>query len=319
MLLSVRGVTKDYGKRRAVDDVSFDVEKGEIFGLLGPNGAGKTTLVSMISGLIRPTTGDIFLDGKSVLREPMEVKRRLGVVPQEIALYPTLTALENLRFWAKMQDVPAREEPSRIERVLEITGLSERRKDMVGTFSGGMKRRLNIAVALLHNPLLLILDEPTVGVDPQSRTHILDTVADLAKHGLTVLFTSHYMEEVEHLCRRVAVMDEGKIIAQGTVTELKRIVGEMDEVSVSVARIGGSLSTDAAEDLFSQAKREMPGLVDLRLNDGEIVAYTQSSSRLLPAFLAFLVSRGFKIQSVSVKEPSLEAVFLKLTGKKLRD
>ncbi|MBE3519743.1 MAG: ABC transporter ATP-binding protein [Firmicutes bacterium] len=319
MLLSVRGVTKDYGKRRAVDNVSFEVEKGEIFGLLGPNGAGKTTLVSMISGLIRPLTGDILLDGKSVLREPMEVKRRLGVVPQDIALYPSLTAVENLQFWARMQDVPAREESARIERVLGITGLSERRKDRVATFSGGMKRRLNIAVALLHNPLLLILDEPTVGVDPQSRTHILDTVADLAKQGLTVLFTSHYMEEVEHLCGRVAVMDEGKIIAQGTVTELKRIVGEMDEVSVNVTKLGANLVGGAGDDFYAQAKQEVPGLVDLRMNDEEIVAYTQSSSQLLPALLAFLVSRGFKIQSVSVKEPSLEAVFLKLTGKRLRD
>ena len=214
-IIEVKELTKVYSGRKAVDRINFEIKKGEVFGLLGPNGAGKTTTISMLSCLIPPTSGDAHIEGKSIIKEPIEVKKRIGVVPQDIALYPTLSAKENLFFWGEMYGLGGRRLKEKVDEVLQIVGLTERSKDRINKYSGGMKRRINIAVGLLPSPKLLILDEPTVGVDPQSRTNILESLRKLNKDGLTILYTSHYMEEVEFLCDRVAVMDLGKIIPRG--------------------------------------------------------------------------------------------------------
>ncbi|MCG2821758.1 MAG: ATP-binding cassette domain-containing protein, partial [Candidatus Atribacteria bacterium] len=220
-MVEVKKLTKIYDARKAVDGISFEIKKGEVFGLLGPNGAGKTTTISMLSCLISPTSGDAHIEEKSIIKEPIEVKKRIGVVPQDIALYPTLSAKENLFFWGEMYGLSGRRLKEKVDEVLQVVGLTERSKDRINKYSGGMKRRINIAVGLLPSPKLLILDEPTVGVDPQSRTNILETLKGLNKNGLTILYTSHYMEEVEFLCDRIAIMDLGKIIAQGTQNELR--------------------------------------------------------------------------------------------------
>ena len=219
-MLEVKEVRKSYGKHVAVKDVTFSVGKGEAFGLLGPNGAGKSTTIAMICGLLPYESGDILIDGLSVKKEPRNVKKIIGIVPQEIALYPTMTAHDNLLFWGRMYGLTRAQGKRRAKVVLEIIGLQDRAKHKVETFSGGMKRRLNIGAALMHEPELLIMDEPTVGIDPQSRNHILETVKHLNQEGMTVIYTSHYMEEVENLCDRIGIVDEGKIIALGKKEEL---------------------------------------------------------------------------------------------------
>jgi ABC-2 type transport system ATP-binding protein len=218
--VEARNLVKRFGKLEAVKGISFSIGKGEIFGLLGPNGAGKSTTIHMLSGYLEPDEGDAFIGGHSVTREPRTVKRLIGVVPQEIALYRDLTAQENLDFFASLYGMPARERRERAAQVLQFVGLYERRKEPVKNFSGGMQRRLNIAIALMHRPAFLLLDEPTIGVDPQSREHIFESIERLAAEGTTILYTTHYMEEAERLCRRIAIMDEGHIIAMGTLEEL---------------------------------------------------------------------------------------------------
>lgn len=232
-IIEVKELTKVYEGRKAVDSINFEIKKSEVFGLLGPNGAGKTTTISMLSCLITPTSGDAHIEGKSIIKEPIEVKKRIGVVPQDIALYPTLSAKENLFFWGEMYGLSSKRLKEKVDEVLQVVGLSERSKDRINKYSGGMKRRINIAVGLLPSPKLLILDEPTVGVDPQSRTNILESLKKLNKDGLTILYTSHYMEEVEFLCDRVVVMDLGKIIARGTQNELRLLAGKMDSLKIA--------------------------------------------------------------------------------------
>jgi ABC-2 type transport system ATP-binding protein len=221
-LVAVRGLTKRFGQRTAVDDVSFSIRRGEIFGLLGPNGAGKSTTVNMVSTYLPPDAGEVTIAGHSV-RDGMAVKRLVGVVPQEIALYDDLTALENADFFARIYDVPRSERKMRAQEVLEQVGLADRARERVKGFSGGMKRRLNLALGLLHRPAFLMLDEPTVGVDPQSRERIFDIIRDLQQKGTTLLYTTHYMEEAEQLCNHIAIMDDGRIIAMGTLEELLRL------------------------------------------------------------------------------------------------
>jgi ABC-2 type transport system ATP-binding protein len=309
-ILQVSDLVKRFGDLAAVDGVSFAVEQGEVFGLLGPNGAGKTTTISMISCLIDPTSGSIVVDGHEVGRDSTGVKRSLGVVPQEIALYPELSAAENLSFWGKMYGLSGAELKKAVAEALELAGLADRAKERIEKYSGGMKRRINIAAGILHHPKVLLMDEPTVGIDPQSRNHILETVKQLNASGMTVLYTSHYMEEVEYLCDRIAIMDHGKVIALGTLDELRDVVGGMDVVSVEVS--------GATENVL-KAVGAIPGVEKVEGTEDTIEVLTKSSGTIMGRLVAALESEGARVTSVSVKEPDLESVFLHLTGKSLRD
>lgn len=310
-LLEVKELSKSYGNIKAVGGISFEIQKGEIFGLLGPNGAGKTTTISMLSCLIKPDSGDAFVDGCSILKDSMEVKKRIGVVPQDVSLYPTLSAQENLVFFGEMYGLTGSKLREKVDDVLEVVGLKDRRKEAINKYSGGMKRRINIAVGLLPSPKLLILDEPTVGVDPQSRTNILETLKELNKKGLTILYTSHYMEEVEFLCHRIAIMDLGKIIAIGSLNELRLLVGERDLLRISTAN-------EISKDLVETVKK-IPDVSEARVLDESIEILTLHGRKLLPQIIEIFTDTGVKIKSVEVKEPNLESVFLHLTGKELRD
>jgi len=310
-LLEVKELSKSYGNIKAVGGISFEIQKGEIFGLLGPNGAGKTTTISMLSCLIKPDSGDAFVDGYSISKDSMEVKKRIGVVPQDVSLYPTLSAQENLVFFGEMYGLTGSKLREKVDEVLEIVGLKDRRKEAINKYSGGMKRRINIAVGLLPSPKLLILDEPTVGVDPQSRTNILETLKELNKEGLTILYTSHYMEEVEFLCHRIAIMDLGKIIAIGSLNELRLLVGERDLLRISTAN-------EISKDLVETVKK-IPDVSEARVLDESIEILTLHGRKLLPQIIEIFGDAGIKIKSVEVKEPNLESVFLHLTGKELRD
>ena len=308
--VEVRQLVKRFGDFTAVDDVSFEIAEGEIFGLLGPNGAGKTTTISMISCLLEPTDGDVIVAGASARREQREVKRALGVVPQEIALYPTLTAAENLRFWGRMYGLSGTALKGAVDYALEIAGLADRAKERVEKYSGGMKRRVNIAAGILHKPKVLLMDEPTVGIDPQSRNHILETVKDLNSSGMTVLYTSHYMEEVELLCDRIAIMDHGRVIASGTTAELRKLVGDRDVIDVRV---------EGLTDDTLACMRALDGVEEANRADGSLQVLTRDSGRTLGAVVGVLNDAGAHVSSVQVQEPNLESVFLHLTGKSLRD
>jgi len=309
-LIEVKEATKVFDSQTAVDKVSFSVEAGEVFGLLGPNGAGKSTLISMISTLLAPTAGDILVDGHSVTKEPMAVKKVIGLVPQDIALYPTLTARENLEFWGKMYGLDGSAIKQRTEAVLDIVRLTDRAKEKIDTYSGGMKRRINIAAGLLHSPKILFMDEPTVGIDPQSRNHILDMVKKLNQQGLTVVYTSHYMEEVEFLCDRVAIVDHGKVIASGTLDELRLVVGNKDTIKVAVKDVSDAAIT---------AVGDMKGVDSVTASDGRLEILSSQGRTVLADVIGVLNDSNVTISSVEVVEPDLESVFLHLTGRSLRD
>jgi ABC-2 type transport system ATP-binding protein len=298
---------------KAVRGVSFQIAAGEIYSLLGPNGAGKTTTISMLTGLLAPTEGDALVDGHSVVKEMQQVKKVIGVVPQEIALYPTITARENLVFWGRMYGLRGERLKARVEAALEIAGLTGRADDRVETYSGGMKRRLNIAVGLLHEPKVLFMDEPTVGIDPQTRRRILDTVKSLNAAGMTVLYTTHYMEEAEELSHRIGIIDHGKLIAEGTLDELTQLVGEYDTVQLYV---------DSGEhDIESCARAlgELPNVHKAYGEDGHLIVQAREANDMLPEVLAHLTRSGVRVKSLEIQEPNLEAVFLHLTGRALRD
>lgn len=307
--IKVQDLYRHFGEVKAVDGVSFTVRAGEIFSLLGPNGAGKSTTISMLSCLLQPTKGDAFIMGHSIRREAQEVKASLGVVPQEVALYPDLSARENLEFWGKMYGLRGSKLQQRVDEVLEIIGLSARQKGQVGTYSGGMKRRVNIAAALLHKPQVIIMDEPTVGIDPQSRRHILDNVKELNRQGMTVLYTTHYMEEAQELSDQIAIIDQGKIISCGTHAELVKIVGELDRIDLT-------LNTTSPEVL--ERWRKTPGVTSLSTENDAVSLLVKDSNQVLPRLFESTLP-GVRITSVNIQEPNLEAVFLHLTGKALRD
>jgi ABC-2 type transport system ATP-binding protein len=310
LVLECRDLRKAFGEREAVKGVGFGISPGETYGLLGPNGAGKTTTISMICGLLGRDGGSVTVAGRELETTSVEAKSVIGYVPQELAVYPDLTARENLRFFAKLYDVSKKEIAGRIEDVLTITGLGERADERTDGFSGGMKRRLNIGIALLHRPRLLILDEPTVGVDPQSRNAILSNVEDLSGEGMAVLYTTHYMEEAERLCDRVGIIDEGEIKAEGTRRELVALLGERDRVTLQAS---GDVAR-AARQLLAAHEVE-----DATAREGGIDLIVQGASYRLPAILATVSGTGAHVTGVDVTEPDLEAVFLRLTGKALRD
>lgn len=310
-IVTAQGLVKRFGDLVAVDHVDFDIREGEIFGLLGPNGAGKTTTISMVSGLLDPTEGDVIVDGHSIRKQPVAVKRVLGVVPQEIALYPALNARENLSFWGRMYGMSGKALSSAVDEALELAGLSDRAKERIEKYSGGMKRRINIAAGILHKPRVLLMDEPTVGIDPQSRNHILEQVKMLNKAGMTVLYTSHYMEEVEFLCDRVAIMDHGKVIALGTIEELRRLVGDADIVRVGV--------DDTMTEETVAVVRAVSGVSKADHNGTMLEVLASDGGGALAAIISALNAAGEKVHSAEVIEPNLESVFLHLTGKSLRD
>ncbi|MFY9446879.1 MAG: ABC transporter ATP-binding protein [Dethiobacteria bacterium] len=308
-MVKVSGLTKRYKGLTAVDGISFEIPRGAVFGLLGPNGAGKSTTVSMLSGLIRPDAGEISIEGLDLWRRPLQAKAAMGIVPQEIALYPSLTARENLKFWGRLYRLGGRELSRRVEEVLDLVGLRERANEPLEKYSGGMKRRINIAAGLLHNPRLLILDEPTVGVDPQSRRAILETIKELNRQGLTVLYTSHYMEEVEELCSLVTIMDRGRIIASGRVEELLQLVMDTEVINLEMAR-----------PLENGALLEgVPGVKGVLVEENRARVMVEESRKNLAPVIEAVTAGGISVLSVVVEKPSLEAVFLHLTGRGLRD
>jgi ABC-2 type transport system ATP-binding protein len=313
IILDVQDLSKQYDPPKgilAVDGISFQIHHGEIFSLLGPNGAGKTTTISMLCGLLQPTKGDAWIFGHSIRREPLLAKEQVGVVPQEIALYPDLSARENLSFWGKMYGMRGPLLKQRVDEVLQIVGLAQREKGRVGKFSGGMKRRLNIGVALLHKPRLIIMDEPTAGIDPQSRRHILDSVKELNREGSSVLYTTHYMEEAQELSHRIAIMDHGTIVALGTHQELVKIIGELDRMELSVSQ--------ASQRLW-EAWRACEGVAKVVAEGTLATLLVEDSNRVLPHLFEAAAATGVRITSVQIQEPNLESVFLHLTGRGLRD
>jgi ABC-2 type transport system ATP-binding protein len=308
--IEVHDLKKSFGDFHAVQGATFSARAGEVLSLLGPNGAGKSTTISMLSGLLVPTSGEACIMGHSVMKEPEAAKRSLGVVPQDIALYPDLSARENLVFWGKMYGLRGADLKVRVDEVLEVIGLTDRQKDHVGKYSGGMKRRVNIGAALLHKPDVVIMDEPTVGIDPQSRRHILDNVKELNQKGMTVLYTTHYMEEAAELSHHIAIMDKGKVIAYGTHDELIRLVGEETRID---------LTLNAEPEKVLDAWRATEGVAQIDALDGKVTALVDDSNLVLPHLFEAASQAGVRITSVDIQEPNLETVFLHLTGRALRD
>jgi len=316
--IEVKNLHKYFGDLKAVDDVSFEVQQGEIFSLLGPNGAGKTTTLSMLSCLLRPDGGDALILGHSICKDAMGVKSVLGVVPQEIALYEDLSARENLTFWGKMYGLRGTALKSRVNEVLEVIGLTDRAKEYIKKYSGGMKRRVNIGIALLHKPQVIFMDEPTVGIDPQSRRSILDSVLKLKREGTTVLYTTHYMEEAQELSDHIAIMDQGKMITSGTHEELVQIVGAADRITVTI---------NSASSRVMEAWKAVKGVKQVNTDacsepargDSTLTILADDSNRVLPRLFETAALNAVRITSVAIQEPNLETVFLHLTGRALRD
>ena len=308
--IDVQNLHKAFGEQKAVQGVSFEVQPGEIFSLLGPNGAGKTTTISMLSCLLHPDEGDAFILGHSIRKDAMGVKSVLGVVPQEIAMYEDMSARENLTFWGKMYGLRGAALKTRVNEVLEVIGLTDRAKEFIKKYSGGMKRRVNIGIALLHKPQVIYMDEPTVGIDPQSRRSILDSVLKLKSEGTTVLYTTHYMEEAQELSDHIAIMDQGKMIASGTHAELVKIVGEMDRIRVTI-------NSESAKVL--ETWKTVKGVTKVSAEDGTLTILAEDSNQVLPRLFESAAARAVRITSVDIQEPNLESVFLHLTGRALRD
>ncbi|RDU38956.1 export ABC transporter ATP-binding protein [Neobacillus piezotolerans] len=308
-MLSVSGIRKSFKQFEAVRGVSFTVRKGEAFGLLGPNGAGKSTTINMLTGLFPPSEGSIMLSGIDLKADPKKAQALIGIVPQEIALYQTMSAKDNLYFWGRMYGLSGSLLNQRVAETLELIGLADRAKDKVETFSGGMKRRVNIGAAILHRPELLIMDEPTVGIDPQSRAHILDTVKRLNSEGMTVIYTSHYMEEVEFLCERIGIMDHGKLIASGTIPELREKIGDRSKMVFSIQ--GGEINPEILIGIVQAG--------DCKVSGDQLTVFHKEPQAVLSTLVQRITENGAQIAGVEIVEPNLESVFLHLTGRSLRD
>jgi linearmycin/streptolysin S transport system ATP-binding protein len=310
-ILVVTGLSKSFGARAAVDGIGFAIAAGEIYGLLGPNGAGKTTSISMIAGILARDAGTITIDGVDIDAGP-RARALIGIVPQAITLYLDLTARENLDFWGRMYDLSGTELTTAIDHALDSVGLTKRADDIVGTYSGGMQRRLNLACGILHKPKLLILDEPTVGVDPQSRSSIFDLVERLRDAGAAILYTTHYMEEAERLCARIGIIDSGRLIAEGTRAELVASLEHDTRIEIGLGR-GDSLAR--AEHIIGA----LEGVLSATVENSQLHVVADHGANRLPAILTALLGAGIVTESVRVVEPNLEDVFLRMTGRALRD
>ncbi len=308
-MLHIEHLSKTFDTIKAVDDISFEVTEGEIFGFLGPNGAGKTTTISIIAGLLRPDSGKIHINSLDLDGDLKKIKRLMGVVPQEMAFYEELTAKENLLFWGKLYGVRKKELDERVQYYLEKTGLLGRENDALKKYSGGMKRRINLIIGLIHEPKLLLLDEPTIGIDVQTKLNIYQIIKEASSNGTTILYTTHNLQEAEELCHRIAILDLGKILALGTLDELIQIVGEKDIVIIS-----GKFSIDMARTIISEFQQATV----LSIEERKLVLSLEASKNISTLLEEFF-KKGITIDDVSIKQPNLESVFLKLTGKELRE
>ncbi|EIL86218.1 ABC transporter ATP-binding protein [Bacillus altitudinis] len=314
-MLKVQNIIKNYEGKQVLKGVSFHLKPGESFGLLGPNGAGKSTLIGIMTGLLPATSGTVTIGGIDLHKETKHAQQLIGIVPQEIALYLDLSAKENLTFWGKMYGLKGEELKSRVQEILELIGLGNRANDKVKVFSGGMKRRVNIGCAILHRPKLLIMDEPTVGIDPQSRNHILETVKTLNSEGMTIIYTSHYMEEVEYLCEKIAIMDQGSFIKVGDLSELAELVGEKREIIFTIKCEQGQKDMERV----CQYINEYHPRNDFVVQENQITLFDDDPQHLLSQLIQGVTTLHVQLISAEVVEPNLENVFLYLTGKKLRD
>lgn len=310
MIVEVKNLVKRYKDVLAVDNVNLVIEEGEIFGLLGPNGAGKTTTISILTGLVKSDSGEIKIFDKHLSKNEMEIKRQFGIVPQDIAVFEDLTAWENLSYFGSLYGLKGSLLKERIEEALEFTGLSDNRKNYPKKFSGGMKRRLNIACAIVHRPKLIILDEPTVGIDPQSRNHILNSIKKLNSMGSTIIYTSHYMEEVDEICSKIVIMDHGRVIAKGTKDELKTLVAVNEKVKIDLSTVNFTL----IENL-----KKIQGVLECNIDGNSLTVISKKQNKNLGKIIECVSNADSEIISLNVEKPTLESVFLTLTGRKLRD
>lgn len=309
-IVEVKHLTKKFGSSIAVDDISFSVEKGTIVGLLGPNGAGKSTTINMITGLLKKTSGEINLFDKAVTEKNRELRKKIGVVPQDLAIYYDLSAEENVRYFGGLYGLRGAKLKDAVEQALKLVGLWERKKDKPATFSGGMQRRLNIAMAIVHQPEFVIMDEPTVGIDPQSRNYIMETIEKMRQAGKTLIYTSHYMEEVERLADTIIIIDHGKVIAQGTATELVNLITDQKNIMITVAN---------PQDIVLEELQQQNGVIQAQLAEQMLTVTVANESSVLNQLLMHLIQQGVEVDRVHQQEIDLETVFLNLTGRNLRD
>ncbi len=308
-MLVAKNISKSYDNTQALSNVSLSIKKGELYGLLGPNGAGKTSAINILSSLLKPDSGEIFYEGKSLGKNIAECKKAIGIVPQEIALYEDLTAIENLKFWGSLYGIKGKQLQLKTDKLLDFIGLTDRKDHKIKTYSGGMKRRINIAAALLHDPKIVFMDEPTVGIDPQSRNLIFEVIEELHSRGLTMIYTTHYMEEAERLCDRIGIIDEGKIISEGSLDELKKASSVQEEIQVD-------FSNPQKTDL-TMMSNHFNGQLSIQAN-----RMTLSSSKTntdLLELIQMCTNANLQLEKLDVRSLSLESIFLELTGKSLRD
>ena len=308
--ISLKNITKKFDGNIVVDNINLNIEQGEIYGFLGPNGAGKSTTISMICSLIHPTDGDIEIMGTNIKKDSREIKKKIGLVPQNIALYKDFTAYENIKFFAELYGLKGAMLKQRINEALEFTGLMDVKDKKAKTYSGGMQRRLNIACALVHKPQIIIMDEPTVGIDPQSRNHIMNAVKKLNEEGTTIIYTTHYMEEAEALCSKIAIIDKGKIIVEGTKEELKNMISDKSTLSVTV---------DDIYKLDVNQIKGVQGVQDVSVKENTLSITSSKEVSNLDKLINTIESSSAKIIDLGFKDISLETVFLSLTGRNLRD
>jgi len=308
-MIEVSGIKKSYNDIEALRGISFEIGSGEVYGLLGPNGAGKTTTISILSTILKPDAGKVKINGIDLKSRPKACKQIIGVVPQEISLYDQLSAYDNLMFWGSLYNIKPQELKDKVASTLELLGLSARRNDKIKTYSGGMKRRINLASALLHSPEILFMDEPTVGIDPQSRNLIYDVIEKLHKDGLTIIYTTHYMEEAQRLCDRIGIIDKGEIIAQGTLDELRKISNTEETINIVLS------------ESINGTEEKLGSILDKKhtVTGNTVTVFTDDSKSDLPNVIMKINKAGLEINQVEIQKVNLETIFLNLTGKQLRD